>query len=132
MTHAVLKLRDEEPDRPFITLGKDKYHFSLQSDLSISEMYDVSVAGRRFQDLGKSFNELSEDQVTSLVSEVRSAVKMVMHDMPDDVVESLSDGECVAILEAFVSVLPTSAGREAHSDEVSRDSATPTPSLQAS
>lgn len=122
--NAVLSLREKEPDRPFLSLGGTRYHFKLKADLSIQESLEVARVGKRFQ--GFDLVEADEASGTQFAEDVCSSVRIVMYDMPKDVQASLTDGERMAIIEAFGRALTTKTRPSAQSAKASPDSPTAT------
>lgn len=120
MSEAILELRDEEPDRPFMRFAGEVIHFKLQSDLSLKEY-------KRVQSLGKAFEGLSDDDVDEkkmddMVSALVDAARLCLYDAPDGLVETMTDGERLKIVEAFVIALRPQANPEAPSETTPQNS----------
>ena len=114
-TRPVLELRDADPLRPFLKLAGEKYHFKLQSDLSILEIARVQSFGRKFQQLG-DVDEVTPELAEQISEALADAMQLVMYDMPADVAASLSDGERMEIVQAFTGALSTEANPAAPSE----------------
>lgn len=110
----ILELRDETPERPFLMLAGEKYHFALVSDLSVEQLALVQQSGRKFEAMG-SVDEVTPELAREISAALASSMQFVMYDMPDDVLASLSDGERIAILQAFTNALSTAANPAAPS-----------------
>lgn len=117
----ILELRDEAPNRPFLMLAGVKYHFSLQSDLSLEQTVQVQWIGKKFESLS-SVDELTPELAAQIGDALSSSMQIVMHDMPADVAAQLTDGERTAILQSFVSALTADANPAAPSETTQPES----------
>lgn len=125
--NAVLELRDTEPERPVLRIAGEDYHFALKSDLSMEQLAQAQAIGAQMQGLGA---DPSPEQVVEVARRLRDVVRIATHDLPDEVVKSLTDGECIAIVEAFMRTLPTEASPVASSQTTAPSSPTTTASIQ--
>src|SRR5688572_17314328 len=103
---AVLDLRAEVVDRPFMNLAGERYHFCTRADLDLTDIAKVQQLGKRLQSLGENAADMEPEQIEEIHHALRQSVRTVMYDMPDEVIEEeLRDGECVAIVQAFAMAL---------------------------
>lgn len=107
-----LELRDEAPDRPVLRLAGVDYHFALKSDLSMVDLAQSQAIGEAMQQLGSS---PTPEQLEVVSRQLRDVVELATHDMPRDVIDTLTDGECIAVVEAFMTTLPAQASPVASS-----------------
>lgn len=127
-TTPVVELRDTDPDRPFLLIGQERYHYSLRSDLSLDELLHAHALGKKFMLLeAGDLESLSWMGRRKLSRDIRRGVHLVMYDMPRKVIRKLTENECASILEGFQLAQPENATkRPARSQTPSRASATPT------
>ncbi len=125
---VVLELRDEAPERPVFKIAGVAYHFALKSDLSLEQLARAKSIGEAMQSLGA---EPSADDIASVARSLREVAKLATHDLPDGVLASLTDGECIAIIEAFMSTLPTTANPVAESQTSPQSSDSTTESVRS-
>ena len=131
---AVLDLRDKTPNRPFMRLGEDVYHYKLKTDLSIDQLLRAMKTAEKLQSLGEGgssdfeiLRAMNGRQRRRFRKDVEHAVETVMFDMPTKVIRGLSDGERLAILASFPNALEANATKQpAPSRTKSRGSAAST------
>lgn len=113
---AALELRDETPDRPFILLAGERFHYKLRSDMRLDDLVRAMELGSRFSEIGtdQAIAKFGRLRRRRLRRDLHVAVEMVMFDMPRKLIRrELTEMECVDIVAGFQHALQEPATKPA-------------------
>lgn len=91
-------------ERPTLKIDDATYHFRVRDDLSMREIAFVQFAGKRIgvlQDELQNSDSWSEEKADELEELVDRVARVVLHDVPDDILGKLSDMQKLNLIEAF-------------------------------
>lgn len=92
---TLLELDTSAPTRPLIKIDGVEYQLKVQDDLGLKEEAEL-------QRMRKAFVEIESGQDSSeLANHLKRMVKILLIDLPDDVLDRLSDAKKLKIVSAF-------------------------------
>lgn len=93
---TLLELDTAAPTRPLIKIDGIEYQLKVQDDLGLREEAEL-------QRMRKSFAEIeSGENSAELANNLRRMVKILLIDLPDEVLDRLSDSKKLRIVSAFI------------------------------
>lgn len=101
-SEAILDLSIDNPvPRKRVKIDDRHYEMCNDLDFSMDQMHQLTALGRTLDKLmGK--DSLSDKERADLAGVADKIVKMVMHDLPDDVRAKLQDGHKMRIAQVFM------------------------------
>lgn len=98
---ALLDLQTEEKfERPVIKIDGKEYELSVKADLGLRESVRMTAIGNRMIKVSEK-GDISDSEVTELLTQMRNAVKILVRDITDDVLKKLKEHHMLQIVESF-------------------------------
>ncbi|MGH7310680.1 MAG: hypothetical protein ACREK6_18515 [Candidatus Rokuibacteriota bacterium] len=86
--------------RPVVKINDEPYELQHPDELSLLEQHYLRQWGKDIEEAFKG-DEADPEAVSLAEKRVRDIVTMLMPGLPPDVLDTLSDTQCLAIMQAF-------------------------------
>lgn len=91
-------------DREFLTIDDNKYYVRSKPELSFADYHKVIKWGRRTSTLIRQ-DDLSAEELNEYQNSLDDCIKLILIDLPAEVLKGIPEGQKRDIMEAFTKLL---------------------------